>query len=149
MNSDREKQSLLPFLAGWTGFTGHVQLNPVGYDLSWQFGANGPEQPLDPGCPELLHCTALDTHVVVVVMTSPGDTVHVGSFHSGELADHPRLKKELDGAIYSCPADQRQLITDNFDSEALMLLLQEIGYCFPGICGPIAVVLQYRHQVWV
>ena len=55
----------------------------------------------------------------------------------GNLADHSRLGKELDGSIYRCPAHRRQLFTERLDCKAFTLLLQELDYRLPGRRGPL------------
>ena len=88
------------------------------------------------------------THIVVVV-TNPGNAADVGSVHNGEFADHSRIKKKFNSAIYRCPAHRRQLFTERLDCEAPLLLLHETGYSSSGKSDLNASVLQHSHQVWM
>ncbi len=126
----------------------HVQLDMVVDDLSWNVGTHSPERPIDSGRLELLHRATLDADGVVMTMVNTSRAVHVGSIHHRNLADHSRLEKEFDGPIYRRPAHRGQLFTDRLSCKAFIRLLQELGYRFPGSSGPIASVLQRRHQVW-
>ena len=148
LNFDPLNQSPLGSVDGGTRMTSDVQLDAVVYDLSGEIVSNGPEHSLDRSGPELLHCAAVDADIMMMVMPDAGDAVHGSAVHGGNLADCPHVKQELDGAIYGCPADRRQLLDDGLDFEAVILLLEEVGYGFPGGSAPIAEVLELGQQVW-
>ena len=136
-------------LVGGAQLADQVQLDTVVDNLSLNFGANCADQLLDCGGPEFLHCAALYAHLVVMVMTNSAEAVHLRPVYRGKLADRPCLKKQLYGAEHRRPTHRRQLFAECLYCKAVLLLLQELGYGFPGSSGSIAQLLQHRYQVCV
>ena len=120
-------------------------LHAMAHNPAGNVRADGSEDSLDGAAAEFANHVAPDANGVVMVLAA-GDDVLGRTVCQADLAQHPGVQKQFDGAVDGCPADSHQLFRQLLDGEAKLLGFQK-AYDVPPLAGwPVSVVFQYGQQ---